>query len=312
MRSTEFLSELRRNPTLNVKQEGHEAAVKYLLTKGKYTKNFCVSMTNLPKLGINPGSTYNTPVGVYFYPADYYIRNKVDGLEMPFQDDAPYIQIFEIVGNVEDISNMGREKYQTYVGKLMANVHRIAPLVFLTEKECYVYIADLAREAASEAKVDTYGGMLWYILYALSNYSGPQKRNAIAPRSSVIWNSIFRMIDVDAVIDEGEGIIHVNEKYQGVVINPRAIRQVNTFQNKDTSDRRAELEIKKEKAIAPMIDSNPTGKLPLYFIRIELTGGKVITANTYAANDSIAVNNVVKHYNVGGNLIHDVIATKLG
>jgi hypothetical protein len=61
-----------------------------------------------------------------------------------------------------------------------------------------------------------------------------------------------------------------------------------------------------------LIDSDPTGKLPLFFVRIELSNGKVVVANTCAANDTIAVNNVVKHYNVDGKLIHDVMVTKLG
>jgi hypothetical protein len=53
-------------------------------------------MTDLPKVGVNPGSTYNTPLGIYFYPADYYVvvRGRV-----PFQADANYINILQLTTN---------------------------------------------------------------------------------------------------------------------------------------------------------------------------------------------------------------------
>ena len=92
------LDEARRNPDKNKKLAGHAGAVQFLQGLGKDITDYGVSMTTLPKLGINPGSKYNTPVGIYFYPADYYLRRKAGSGKgkLDFQDDAQYIQIFEI------------------------------------------------------------------------------------------------------------------------------------------------------------------------------------------------------------------------
>ena len=67
---TPKIYEARSNPGQNAKLSGHPAAVKFL--QGKDLNRYGVSMTSIPKLGINPGSNYNTPVGIYFYPAEFY------------------------------------------------------------------------------------------------------------------------------------------------------------------------------------------------------------------------------------------------
>jgi hypothetical protein len=57
------------------------------------------SFTVLPKLGINPQSKYNTPIGVYSYPIDYIINNiDEERFTVPFQENAPYLHIFRVSG----------------------------------------------------------------------------------------------------------------------------------------------------------------------------------------------------------------------
>lgn len=230
------LLEARRNPKQNLKAEGHEAAVNFLKNKGREMRNYGVSMTTIPKLGINPGSRYNTPVGIYFYPAEYYVRNKEVGKKLEFQDDAPYIQVFELKGNYEDIDAMSSSVYTEYVRKLFNNVGKVATLLNLSEKEAMDLLSKCTVNARSEAKNDTYGGHLWYILYAVSSNAGKEKRNAAPPRSSVVWNSLLRLLGIDGLIDSGEGIIHENEPNQGVALDPRSVTHVNTFRNGKTAD----------------------------------------------------------------------------
>jgi hypothetical protein len=112
------LIEARRSPELNVGREGHAAAVSFIksLPEGTYG----VTMTELPKLGINPNSRYNTPIGVYFYPADEYVRvkGKGAGSKLDFVDDAAYIQVFEMSGNILDIANVSAGLYDNLVKQL--------------------------------------------------------------------------------------------------------------------------------------------------------------------------------------------------
>lgn len=46
---------------------GHPAAVAFLENKDR--KRYAVTMTEIPKVGVNPSSGYNTPLGIYFLPS---------------------------------------------------------------------------------------------------------------------------------------------------------------------------------------------------------------------------------------------------
>ena len=68
--------EARKNPELNPKESVNKQLKDlYDATTdtipGSNIKNLFVSFTDLDKLGINPTSRYNTPIGIYAYPAEY-------------------------------------------------------------------------------------------------------------------------------------------------------------------------------------------------------------------------------------------------
>lgn len=61
---------------------------------------FC-SFTNVFKLGVNPQSEYNTPIGVYGYPVDYIFRRKSrDFYDIPFPSGgkSKYVHVFQVSG----------------------------------------------------------------------------------------------------------------------------------------------------------------------------------------------------------------------
>ena len=241
------VDEARRNPGQNEKLTGHPAAVKFL--KGKDLRSYGVSMTSLPKLGINPGSNYNTPVGIYFYPADFYMSHKDSDnpSKLPFVDDAAYIQVFELRGNVEAIDELNSSQFNAYISRLYANISKVAQLLGLSETNTEKLISKSIMESGSKARDGSYGGKLWFVLFAISRPGAGKpgsdeddyddgKRGAAAPRSSVVWNSLLRMLGMDGVVDSGAGIIHKNEPYQGVILDPRSLGKVTTFDNPKTGD----------------------------------------------------------------------------
>lgn len=230
------VDEARRNPGQNERLEGHAGAAKFLETLGRDVRDYGVSMTTIPKLGINPGSKYNTPVGVYFYPAEYYLRKKggKKNDKLDFQDDAPFIQIFEMFGDVEYIDEINSGQFNSYVAKLFNSKSKVAQLIGKSESSTEKFIANAVASSLTQAKkADTYGGRLWYILYSLSkeDEDDVQRRDNAAPRSSVVWNSLLRLLGMNIIIDNGSGIIHPNEPTQGVVLDPRNVKQVRTVEN---------------------------------------------------------------------------------
>lgn len=232
------LFEARRNPGQNIanlKQLGHAAAVDYLnelAANGEDLKWLGVSMTELPKLGVNVKSTYNTPVGIYFYPAEYYLKKKKTGKQLEFADDKPYIQIFEFTNNPVDIDSLSSTAYAHDLRKLYKSADTIAQLLGTDEDTVTKMLSKAVLDARAEANVNSYGGQLWYVIYTLSSFVIGGHRGTQATRSAVVWNKLLRLLDFDVIVDRGgEGIIHQNEKYQGVVVDPRMIKMRNTIRN---------------------------------------------------------------------------------
>ena len=92
MRLTDIFVESRRNPAVNPKVTAYQRLV---MRNEKDPKNTFVSMTSVDKLGINPRSEYNTPIGVYSYPAQFVLDTaKISMRDLPFAGESPYVNIF--------------------------------------------------------------------------------------------------------------------------------------------------------------------------------------------------------------------------
>lgn len=71
------------------------------LSRYKDRDDVFVSFRSLPKLGINPQSGWDTPIGIYGYP----LRAFWDAIEhnsIPFAGDAEYVIVFQTTGNCPD------------------------------------------------------------------------------------------------------------------------------------------------------------------------------------------------------------------
>lgn len=264
------LDELRRNPAQNATPNGPEAALQ-ILAKFGAKDNLGISMTSKPKLGINPRSEHMTPLGVYFYPAEYYIQKKEKHKELEYVDNAPFIQIFSIAGNILHIDKLSNSEFNACVDKLIELVPTLSTSYSTSGSDLRTAITMSVRIAPREASVKTPGGQLWFILRELSKKLSNSKKSArgtstnkipdddddiwmeawstddpvepeptkpesIADTETIIWNKLLRLIGYSAVIDSGSGIIHLNEPTQGVVVDPSKMKQIATVNNKSQID----------------------------------------------------------------------------
>jgi len=188
------LRESRKNPSQNVKQVGHNAAMAYLKTLPTLD-NIGISMTDLPKLGINPGSTYNTPIGIYFYPASYYVEKLLKNQSLPFQHEANYINVFQYDSehklNLDDLN------------------HDKPMLSLISDK--LGEMMDTNMTPAPDAKT------AWD---QMMRTSMALERDGKYP---IKWNKIIRRLGFTVILDPGFGIIHPAELAQGVILDPRVI-----------------------------------------------------------------------------------------
>lgn len=88
------LNEARRNPEQNPKLDPIDVLKKYT------DSGYYMSYTAIDKLGINPRSSYNTPIGVYSYPIimDSILGGIIASKNMsrvPYMGEAPYVWIFK-------------------------------------------------------------------------------------------------------------------------------------------------------------------------------------------------------------------------
>jgi hypothetical protein len=179
-------------------------------------KGYFIHFGEYNKVGINPRSGYDTPLGIYCYPLTQKIYNALVNDKLPFASEMPYIHVIK--------------------PKPEAN---IILLQTMTIDELYSYLHDLGidrKEIDLELSGDSkhvygqgprhrsIGGVFWWFLWKTIKKSRYRKSN-------VKWNSLFRELEIDGVVDKGSGIIHENEPTQAVFFSLRSIDVVDMFRN---------------------------------------------------------------------------------
>ena len=206
-----------------------------------------ISFTGIDKLGINPQSHYNTPLGIYAYPAKY--ASDTMGLNdnptaLPFAGDQPYANLFNVSGNIIDVSNMSLVQNVVY-GRRVSELW--AKISGKSWKESVDEVESIINDAEDNAKFRAFpGGQFWYTTMRVSENLLAKKWGV---KASVAWNKLFRLLDIDGVIDQGVGIIHTSEPTQAIFFSIKPIQNVQQVYNKYSGNtmqyRKTEGELKK-------------------------------------------------------------------
>lgn len=203
--------------------------------------NLFVSLTAIPKLGINPRSHYNTPMGIYAYPAEYVIEKvgrKLPLDKLPFAGDQPWVNIFRVSenSNVIDLDEVTEDMYNDYCqrfSEILSKRYSNSPLE-TTNK----VVARFKEEASTgpgfkSARVKTPGGKLWYVSMEVSKEIADLY---VEKSRSLSWNKLFRDVGIDGFIDMGKGIIHPSEPTQAVFFSMKPIQVLDRVENKYSPD----------------------------------------------------------------------------
>lgn len=112
-----LLREYIRNVLLEKQRFARETGQKVdktaILDKYKDDPNVLVHFSDLDKLGINPQSKYDTPVGIYGYPLSA-LYEKIKTNNLPFASNRRYLHVFKITGNVVFINKDGRTEQDDF------------------------------------------------------------------------------------------------------------------------------------------------------------------------------------------------------
>jgi hypothetical protein len=248
-----FLKEARRNPHLNPKvpinwhisQHYEDAGA----IPGTDIANSFVSFTAVDKLGINPGSRYNTPIGIYAYPSWYILQKTGDYSAMrdlPFAGGQPYANVFSVKGNIINLSTMDDRQLMDLYRSMVDVFAKYAGIKSGGSewKELADFLEEEVFDAASNiSKINNPGGRFWWASMRISEmlmdpdlfytlgYSVDDKWKA--KKKPVSWNKLFREMGVDGCVDMyGDGIIHTSEPVQAVFFSKKPIKDLNRYYNK--------------------------------------------------------------------------------
>ena len=204
------ISEARSNPEQNIKPESGMKELASIAKTINDPQNWAISMTSEPKLGINPqvGISEDTPKGIYFYPLNYALDKTRYG-KLPWGNDYPYIQLFQY-----DRSREMTKGTQVDPTKLKQVLLQYCP-------------EEVIQQASEEGDYD--GTPYWFIYDCLSRLGQNDETNIVR------WNKVLRDLGFNSVYDDGGGWIAYNEPTQGVVLDPRIIKQHKTINNKKQS-----------------------------------------------------------------------------
>jgi len=206
------LEEARRNPERNIRAGSGKYDLINYAEDIRDKDNWAVSMTAEPKLGINPqvGISEDTPKGIYFYPLNYVLGKIHSRKPLPWGDNYPYIQLFQY-----DRSGEMTQQTEVDTNKLKQALRQ--------------YCSDeVIQSAIDEPEYD--GTPYWTIYDCLSRLGKSDETNVVR------WNKVLRDLGFTSVYDPGKGWIAHNEPTQGVVLDPRIIKQHKTIVNRKESN----------------------------------------------------------------------------
>jgi hypothetical protein len=251
MRYSEIIAEARRRSDVNltipvnawINNYFREVEQKGDMVDDTGVLNLFVSLTAIPKLGINPRSHYNTPLGIYAYPAEYVFQKvgrKLPLNKLPFAGDEPWVNIFRVSedSNVIDLNEVTQDMYNEYCQRFVEILSKRYESPLETTNKAVVVFKD---EANREARVKTPGGKLWYVSMAVSQAINNLYREKTR---SVTWNKLFRDVGIDGFVDMGNGIIHPSEPTQAVFFSMKPIQVLDRVQNKYSPDTREKEQFK--------------------------------------------------------------------
>lgn len=292
----QFLIEKRKNPEQNPKvainDEIHDA---YYGAKDTIPdtniKNCFVSFTEIEKLGINPRSHFNTPLGIYAYPAKYIVTYSRETKSMeetvPYAGEHDFANIFSVKGNIIDITSMSDDeaaKYYRSIGKYWSSISGKSWKESVDELEVIIHLA--ANKAMFPNRV---GGRFWYVTMEMSNLVS----RALGIKIPVAWNKLFREIGIDGVVDTGVGIIHTNEPTQAVFFKKSVIKNNKLVHNKYSPD---DIDSSKNKGEIYKAIKRDFNKIPFDKFVQKYRTTDINKALTHPRDIKILIDNVPEYY----------------
>lgn len=214
------LLEARRNPERSSRMRPL-AILKQIYQDYNNANNLFVTFTNVPKFGINPTSSYKTPIGLYAYPLDYAIKVE---LEVPYASNANYIQLFE----VKNLSEMWNFDDRDDTLAIIDSFKRNGITANIPN--------NLSTPALSKQAWRSIYNHISTTLYGTFYNDEIEEEPEQQGKASIIGTEarkVLKSLGIFGVIDNGHGIIHENEPVQAVFFDIRDLKLLQLIDNRN-------------------------------------------------------------------------------
>lgn len=217
------------------------------------------------KIGINPKSQFDTPIGVYCYPVIEVVNNPRLGT---YAVDRKIVQIIEAnfsIGHINDLA-----KYTSFDADYQKAINMFG-----------VGEGDLVEITAMAKRYPTFSiatNDQPYLFWAMTLYLSLRASNMLNHINNVgntlnlsgkhisKWNAVIRKLGYHWIADRSAlGIIHKNEPAQAVFLDNQSYSQVEVYENKGFH------EINNEDSIKRLIASNKPDMVTSLFLQDEIS-----------------------------------------
>lgn len=183
-----------------------------------------VTFTQILKVGINPISEWDDPVGIYAYPVQQIMQGKTAaqqgpnmGKLIPFAAERPFAYIVAATGNMLELQRYSEADLDRDL-EIIKNKFR-ADLGDIDDELISGWLHIWRAHA---------GLAFWRVSQRLANHA---ERNTPSRSARMIWHKMIRACGYDGVVDRGEGIIHPGEPAQAVILHTGALRVLEAVPN---------------------------------------------------------------------------------
>jgi hypothetical protein len=239
---------------VNLKVNKKISAYEYL-SKWKDDPDVYISFTAIDKLGINPKSIYNTPVGIYTYPLqacweEYGIDIHKTLTRLPFAATQPHIWVVRVKDKQSFVNDLyteyGSNKFdkdfkklkKIFMDECWKQMEHEIDYTGKTKKEVKDNAYNLLEEAYAEklkgARSSAHEQNPSSIFWNLSRMLASDLTNGNALSKATKWNWLLRQCGYSGFADKSKrGIIHNAEPLQAVFLTRQAFTVIGECLNKD-------------------------------------------------------------------------------
>jgi hypothetical protein len=249
----------RRNPEQNPKVSAYD-----YLKRWSDDPDVYISFTKLDKLGLNPRSIFNTPLGIYTYPLkeawEKYEVDKERTLKvLPFAAQHPYIWVVRNLHQgkfVEDMysdynsSMFDRDEQvlkKMYIEHMKKRVDEdientnIFGKIFIEHRRKTEYAKledkwnqEILAQAIRTARVDNPISIFWNMCLILSMVLTGIEYSKADTKKGTMWNTMLRKCGYSGFADKsGKAVIHVSEPMQALFLTRSAFKVIGECYNRD-------------------------------------------------------------------------------